>query len=431
MINIYKIKKFKSFFFTYLIVFFIFFLTGYALKNKIIFFLDDYFLFNNLDQPSNRISRLINNFKIDYQKKNLKKNLIATEKGNFLIKYFPLPDDIGEIRPIGYVSLFNNNLIYASGAGNFFKYKIDTENNLESPVKISNNLFNIIDENNYDEEIFWNTPIRDTLIIDKFLYISAILKKINLDSKDNFTYSSVILRAKLDDDLDFLKFSIYFQTSETIKGVTPDLSHGGGRIVSYKDKKLLFIIPEYGQEELSQNPSSIYGKSILIKINDPYDYEIFTSGHRNSQGLLYDKEKDIIINSEHGPMGGDELNILIKGQNYGWPLTYFGTNGRDVIAKDHSNLNFTKPILIWNDNPGSSQIVKCKDDEYFLSSLTGISGKQIYSFTIKENKAFIKDSIYIDDRVRDLIYLKQKNLLIGVIENSKNIFKINLKNACK
>jgi glucose/arabinose dehydrogenase len=258
-----------------------------------------------------------------------------------------------------------------------------------------------------------------------------VLKKKILNTKDKFKYSSVILRAKLDDNLDFLRFSIFFQTSETIEAYTPDLSHGGGRMVNYKDKKLLFIIPEYGHEELSQNSISIYGKSILIKINDPYDYEIFTSGHRNSQGLLYDKEKDIIINSEHGPMGGDELNILIKGQNYGWPLTYFGTNGRDVIAKDHSNLNFTKPIFIWNDNPGSSQIIKCKDNEYFLSSLSGIRGKQIYRFTIKDNKASITDSIYIGDRVRDLIYLKQKNLLIGVIENSKNIFKINLESVCK
>jgi hypothetical protein len=424
-------NKFKRNFLIYFILLFIFFSNVFVFKHKIIFLIDDYFVFKNLHKPTDRFSRIVEKFKIDYQKKNLKKNLLVSETGNFKIKYFSLPNEIGEIRPVGYVSLFNNNLIYASGAGNFFKFKFDSENNLESPVKISNNLFNIIDKNNYEEEIFWNIPIRDTLIIDNFLYISAVLKKKILNTKDKFKYSSVILRAKLDDNLDFLRFSIFFQTSETIEAYTPDLSHGGGRMVNYKDKKLLFIIPEYGHEELSQNSISIYGKSILIKINDPYDYEIFTSGHRNSQGLLYDKEKDIIINSEHGPMGGDELNILIKGQNYGWPLTYFGTNGRDVIAKDHSNLNFTKPIFIWNDNPGSSQIIKCKDNEYFLSSLSGIRGKQIYRFTIKDNKASITDSIYIGDRVRDLIYLKQKNLLIGVIENSKNIFKINLESACK
>ena len=424
-------NKFKRNFLIYFILLFIFFSNVFVFKHKIIFLIDDYFVFKNLHKPTDRFSRIVEKFKIDYQKKNLKKNLLVSETGNFKIKYFSLPNEIGEIRPVGYVSLFNNNLIYASGAGNFFKFKFDSENNLESPAKISNNLFNIIDKNNYEEEIFWNIPIRDTLIIDNFLYISAVLKKKILNTKDKFKYSSVILRAKLDDNLDFLRFSIFFQTSETIEAYTPDLSHGGGRMVNYKDKKLLFIIPEYGHEEISQNSISIYGKSILIKINDPYDYEIFTSGHRNSQGLLYDKEKDIIINSEHGPMGGDELNILIKGQNYGWPLTYFGTNGRDVIAKDHSNLNFTKPIFIWNDNPGSSQIIKCKDNEYFLSSLSGIRGKQIYRFTIKDNKASITDSIYIGDRVRDLIYLKQKNLLIGVIENSKNIFKINLESVCK
>ena len=423
-------NKFKRNFLIYFILLFIFFSNVFVFKHKIIFLIDDYFVFKNLHKPTDRFSQIVEKFKIDYQKKNLKKNLLVSETGNFKIKYFSLPNEIGEIRPVGYVSLYNNNLIYASGAGNFFKFKFDSENNLESPVKISNNLFNIIDKNNYEEEIFWNIPIRDTLIIDNFLYISAVLKKKILNTKDKFKYSSVILRAKLDDNLDFLRFSIFFQTSETIEVYTPDLSHGGGRMVNYKDKKLLFIIPEYGHEELSQNSISIYGKSILIKINDPYDYEIFTSGHRNSQGLLYDKEKDIIINSEHGPSGGDELNILIKGQNYGWPLTFFGSKGVD-IKDSHSNPKFKKPIFIWNDNPGSSQIIKCKDNEYFLSSLSGIIGKQIYRFTIKDNKASITDSIYIGDRVRDLIYLKQKNLLIGVIENSKNIFKINLESACK
>lgn len=423
-----EINKSKKTFLIYLTFFFLFFLTGFIFKYKIIFFIDDYFVFNFLDKPSNRISRLIQNFKIDYQKKKLEENLIVTENGNFIIDYFPLPNDIGEIRPVGYTSLFNNNLIYASGTGSFFKYKIDSRNNLESPVRISNNLFDIIDDN-YDEEIFWDTPIRDTLVIDEFLYISAILKKKDLNSKNNFKYSSIILRAKLNNTLDFLKFSIFFQTPEKIKLVTPDLSHGGGRIERYKDDKLLFIIPEYGKSELSQNSSSIYGKSILIKMNDPNDYEIFTYGHRNSQGLLYDKDKDLIIASEHGPMGGDEINILIKGQNYGWPTTFFGATG-DNIKDDHSNPKYKKPILIWNDNPGSSQIVKCKDNEYFLSSLSGLSGKQIYRFTIKENNALITDSIYIDDRVRDLIYLKKENLLFGVIENSKNIFKINLINTC-
>ena len=117
-------NKSKKTFLIYLTFFFVFFLTGFIFKYKIIFFIDDYFVFNSLDKPSNRISRLILNFKIDYQKKKLEENLIVTENGNFIIDYFPLPNDIGEIRPVGYISLFNNNLIYASGTGSFFKYKI-------------------------------------------------------------------------------------------------------------------------------------------------------------------------------------------------------------------------------------------------------------------------------------------------------------------
>ena len=51
---------------------------------------------------------------------------------------------------------------------------------------------------------------------------------------------------------------------------------------------------------------------------------VWTLGHRNPQGLAYDPTRKIIYLHEHGPRGGDEINILKKGANYGWPITTFG-----------------------------------------------------------------------------------------------------------
>ena len=51
---------------------------------------------------------------------------------------------------------------------------------------------------------------------------------------------------------------------------------------------------------------------------------MFTLGHRNPQGLFYDKKNKIILETEHGPQGGDEINILRKNLNYGWPISSYG-----------------------------------------------------------------------------------------------------------
>ena len=62
--------------------------------------------------------------------------------------------------------------------------------------------------------------------------------------------------------------------------------------------------------------------------------KIVSLGHRNPQGLYYDKVNDLIISTDHGPKGGDEINIIIGGGNYGWPLVShgfeYGTNDTNL-----------------------------------------------------------------------------------------------------
>ena len=77
---------------------------------------------------------------------------------------------------------------------------------------------------------------------------------------------------------------------------------------------------------LAQDEESVNGKIIKININNS-DYEIFSMGHRNPQGLYYDRENNFILETEHGPMGGDEINLIEvnniedKIQNFGWAIS--------------------------------------------------------------------------------------------------------------
>ena len=70
------------------------------------------------------------------------------------------------------------------------------------------------------------------------------------------------------------------------------------------------------KERIAQSENSIYGKVIKININDPKEYKIVSIGHRNPQGLYFDKDSKIILSTEHGPTGGDEVNLIdLKNNN--------------------------------------------------------------------------------------------------------------------
>ncbi|MFT4854640.1 MAG: glucose/arabinose dehydrogenase [Algoriphagus sp.] len=115
--------------------------------------------------------------------------------------------------------------------------------------------------------------------------------------------------------------------------------HFGSRIVFDNDGYLYFSNGDKGNmPENAQDLTNSHGK--IHRIHDdgriPTDNpfvntpgaipSIWTYGNRNPQGLVYDKANDRLYETEHGPMGGDELNLIQKGKNYGWPVITYGVN---------------------------------------------------------------------------------------------------------
>jgi len=115
--------------------------------------------------------------------------------------------------------------------------------------------------------------------------------------------------------------------------------HYGSRIVFDNDNYLYFSNGERGNKpENAQDLTNSHGKIHRIyddgRIPDDNPFvgmegavsSIWTYGNRNPQGMVYDSENDRIWESEHGPMGGDEVNLIEKGKNYGWPVITYGQN---------------------------------------------------------------------------------------------------------
>jgi aldose sugar dehydrogenase len=110
----------------------------------------------------------------------------------------------------------------------------------------------------------------------------------------------------------------------------------GGRMVFGKDGMLYLTIGERQEPERAQNPMEHGGKVLRLKDDgtappdNPFfgkkDYlpEIYSIGHRSPQGLVFHPVTGQLWENEHGPLGGDEINIVEAGKNYGWPLVTYG-----------------------------------------------------------------------------------------------------------
>lgn len=136
--------------------------------------------------------------------------------------------------------------------------------------------------------------------------------------------------------------------------------HFGSRIAFANDGTLYFSIGDRGDQNNAQDTSRAGGK--IHRINrdgsipddNPFVDEkgamasVFSYGHRNPQGLVQRPDTGQIWATEHGPMGGDELNLLQPALNYGWPLTTFGINYDGKIISEDSELpGIETPRLHW------------------------------------------------------------------------------------
>jgi glucose/arabinose dehydrogenase len=135
---------------------------------------------------------------------------------------------------------------------------------------------------------------------------------------------------------------------------------GPSRLAWGRDGKLYMTTPSGGNGSSSQDPNSYSGKVLRLNddgsvpANNPFvgraghKPEIFTLGHRNSLGLVVHPTTGDMWQSEMGPNGGDEINILKRGANYGWPLVSLGrTYSGPWQSPTFSKEGFESPVVYW------------------------------------------------------------------------------------
>lgn len=154
--------------------------------------------------------------------------------------------------------------------------------------------------------------------------------------------------------------------------------HFGGRLALLPDGTLLVTSGEgFDYRESAQKKETLLGKILRVNLdgsipddnpfvaNPAYAPEIFSVGHRNPQALFFDATRNWIVSHEHGPAGGDEINIIEAGHNYGWPVI---TNGKDYSGANISPFTeyqgMQPPFVDWTPSIAPSDMIVYRGDRF-------------------------------------------------------------------
>jgi len=298
-----------------------------------------------------------------------------------------------------------NNFLYTTQEGKVYSY--DLKKKLKKEIK--HNLNNIKSKG--------QGGLLDIKIEKDQVYVTFSLK-------EGDKARTALAKAKLTSTE--LNFDIIFKS----KTLSKNSHHYGSRILI--DKASLYLtIGDRGERDKAQDKSFHNGKVLKLTLDgkpfgDKKSDAIFTLGHRNPQGITSYEGKVYV--GEFGPQGGDEVNVLRQGNNYGWPKVTFGEEyGGGNIGK---NSGFTMPLVHWKPSISFSGIDVYKGKKIskwkghlFLACLATAQLRRVNLNDTKDQESLLKD---LGERFRmvrmspdERLFLTFDSGKIGYITNKK------------
>ncbi len=249
--------------------------------------------------------------------------------------------------------------------------------------------------------------------------------------------TTAIVRGKLDGP-EFTDVQEIFEAQP----YTKTKHHFGSRIVFDKNGYLFFSVGERGMEkDFPQSTENDNGK--IHRLNDdgsiPKDNpfvkdsknraSIYSYGHRNPQGLTLNKETGEIWEHEHGPRGGDEVNLIKKGSNYGWPVISYGINydGKPITSISKKE-GMEQPEIYWTPSIAPSGMAFVNSDKYPAWKGNLMVGSLRFNYLnrciMKNNKIIVQEKLLLNvGRMRNVEMGSDGYIYIS-IENPGTVFRI-------
>ena len=344
----------------------------------------------------------------------------------------------------GFITILNDNKVFfITKSGILFRLNI-VDNYISKQIVKTNLLEFLNYENVFKKSEF---GIKDLIIIKDKVIVSFIEKKDN-------SYSTTVLISNLSENLEF---KLLFSPDQKIKNDFSEFSpvQSGGQLKKFDDENILLTIGDYRKRILSQDDNSVFGKLLLININNG-NYKIIAKGLRNSLGLDYNDTSKSIIMTDMGPAWGDEINLMKINENvvnFGWPISSYGyhygyENAKNYshdadysriiksapLKKSHIKYGFKEPLIFFNENPGVSNIRFIKGTRYFVLSTMGWDKTHqdriytrsflIYTYNSDLNDAKLVEHIDVNERIRDFEIYKNKIYYMGETSGTIGIIDI-------
>lgn len=199
-------------------------------------------------------------------------------------------------------------------------------------------------------------------------------------------------------------------------------AHYGGRLAWLPDNTLVLTLGDgFDYREQAQRRENHIGS--IVRLNpdgsvpadnpfagsDRYQGEIYSYGHRNVQGLVYDSEQDRLIAHEHGPRGGDEINVIRPGANYGWPITTHGLDYTGVrVTPFKERAGIKPPVLHWTPSIAPSGMAIVRGDLFpqWQGDLLvgGLVTRQVHRVRLENGQATELGALFgeVGERIRDV-----------------------------
>jgi len=213
---------------------------------------------------------------------------------------------------------------------------------------------------------------------------------------------------------------------EVIFRVAPKTSsdyHFGGRLQFLADGTLILTTGDkYTHMKDAQSPDNHLGT--IVRINDdgsvPSDNpfigkadakpEVYSYGHRNVQGIAVDPNNNNLWIHEHGPQGGDEVNLIEPGKNYGWPAITYGIDySGDIISDKTEAPGMEQPVVYWDPSIAPSGMAYYDGDKFpkwqgnlFVGALAHMHLRRL---EMKDNKVVVQEKLLedLEERIRDVV----------------------------
>jgi cytochrome c2 len=163
-----------------------------------------------------------------------------------------------------------------------------------------------------------------------------------------------------------------------------------------------------GGPRLPQDPGADYGKILLLDRSG--GRELYSLGHRNPEGITVARDGSV-WSTEHGPRGGDELNRVLAGGNYGWPYATYGTeeDQTPVSTAEHERDHgpYQEPVYAWVPSVGISSVIELGGEQFPTWTgdllVASLNGRSLFRLRMQGGRVVYSVPIPVGYRVRDLV----------------------------